>query len=38
MKKIFQEPELVIETFCVEDVIATSGDTFDLEKTELPVI
>lgn len=38
MKKAFQEPEMTIETFCIEDVITSSSNGFDLDKTELPVI
>lgn len=39
MKKTFQEPEMTVVTFCIEDVINTSVvDPYGLEKTELPVV
>lgn len=33
MKKTYQEPEVTIETFAIEDVITTSG----LDEDELPM-
>ena len=34
MKKTYQEPEITVETFAIEDVITTSG----LEEDQTPMI